>query len=132
MVGHRDETQAGDEGIVSRLVELLLGRVITGEPLCRFCHEQHTRRLWLGLRVSVWHLKPLLVRSLTKAWWLEWSLFHLFFQLCQRSVIDQLLLKNIRSFSDSCIITPDQTRIHQSGWGSFYLKWLSGGHQLGV
>jgi len=36
VVGHGDETEAGDVGVVPGLVELLLGRVITVEALGRF------------------------------------------------------------------------------------------------
>lgn len=39
VVGHGDETQASDVGIVPRLVQLLLGCVITWEALCRFCNS---------------------------------------------------------------------------------------------
>lgn len=36
IVGHGDETQAGDVGVVAGLVELLLGCVVTGEALGGF------------------------------------------------------------------------------------------------
>lgn len=36
IVGHGDEAEAGDVGVVPGLVQLLLGRVVTGEALRRF------------------------------------------------------------------------------------------------
>lgn len=36
IVGHRDETEAGDISVVAGLVELFLGCIVTGESLGRF------------------------------------------------------------------------------------------------
>lgn len=36
IVGHGDETEAGDVSVVPGLVELFLGRVVTGESLSGF------------------------------------------------------------------------------------------------
>lgn len=50
VVGHWDETEASDVSVIASLVELFLGCVITGEPLCRFCQGRKksvSRILWL-------------------------------------------------------------------------------------
>lgn len=36
IVGHWDETEAGDVSVVAGLVQLFLGRIVTGESLCGF------------------------------------------------------------------------------------------------
>lgn len=41
IIGHGDETKASDVGIITRLMELLLGCVIAGEALCCFWEQQH-------------------------------------------------------------------------------------------
>lgn len=45
IVGHGDETEARDVGIVAGLVELLLRRVVTVEPLCSFWQVIRTEQV---------------------------------------------------------------------------------------
>lgn len=50
IVGHGDETEAGDVSVVPGLVELLLGRVITGESLSGFLTVKTTVSISCRLR----------------------------------------------------------------------------------
>lgn len=88
IVGHRDETEAGDVSVIPGLVELFLGRVITGESLCGFLIVNITI-------VDICRLTkaPSGLHSLTNLRRLEGAFLQLLLQLCQRGVGDHLLEK---------------------------------------
>lgn len=88
IVGHRDETEAGDVSVIPGLVELFLGRVITGESLCGFLIVNITIVDICRLTTT-----PSGLHSLTNLRRLEGAFLQLLLQLCQRGVGDHLLEK---------------------------------------
>lgn len=52
VVGHGNEAEAGDVGVVAGLVELLLGCVVTGEALGRFCRGRSRNGRWVRRRTE--------------------------------------------------------------------------------
>lgn len=88
IVGHRDETEAGDVSVVPGLVQLFLGCVITGEALSGFLTVTITI-----VDICTLTKTPSGPHSLTNLWRLEGAVLQLLLQLCQRGVGDHLLEK---------------------------------------